>query len=542
MTDWLFDTLCVTTLLLIAILILRRPVARHFGPGIAYLLWLIPAARLVMPSLSVEMATNLPVNNSIQNVVAAAVLAGGKAAPVSPTTTGITLDWTFIAMTFWLGGAAMLFVTQMVRYVSMRDELLSDAVSLGEVGNIRLIQSDRVMGPLAFGLLRRYIVVPENFAREYSPHERELAMQHEIAHHKSGDLFTNLIGFIILCLMWFNPFAWASWRAFRFDQEAACDARVLKDKPAEDRQVYGRALARAAHDGLPTFATALNSPKTIIERLRRLTMNDISMFRRLVGKIGVVCAIGIILPMTATTMPVAAAGVTVVHEGDASGKNVRVIRITRVKNGNGDAPYVQTITRNGQTIVLRTDTRLSQPEIDKMVDDAEAGRVEADDAIGDAEAAKGDAEAARGEAEAARGDAEAAKADADAERAEAEADAADARAEAADGAYAYANAGIDSTAIAAMIPDIEVSEVTGHCKPGQPVSTDVSNGGGKRKGRVRIVMCGKGMARMARASAIDGMKEALDEVRNDNDIPDSVRGQVMESLKKQIKRMQNEEG
>jgi bla regulator protein blaR1 len=535
MTDWLFDTLCVTTLLLIAILILRRPVARHFGPGIAYLLWLIPAARLVMPSLSVEMATNLPVNNSIQNVVAAAVLAGGKAAPVSPATTGITLDWTFIAMTLWLGGAAMLFVTQMLRYVSMRDELLSNAVSLGEVGNIRLIQSDRVMGPLAFGLWRRYIVVPENFNREYSPHERELAMQHEIAHHKSGDLLTNLIGFIILCLMWFNPFAWASWRAFRFDQEAACDARVLKDKPAEDRQVYGRALARAAHDGLPTFATALNSPKTIIERLKRLTMNDISMFRRLVGKIGVICAIGIILPMTATTVPVAAAGVTVVHEGDASGKNVRVIRITRVKNRNGDAPYVQTITRNGQTIVLRTDTRLSQPEIDKMVDDAEAGRVEADDAIGDDEAEKGDAEAARGEAEAVRGDAEAAKADADA-------DAADARAETADGEYAYAGAGNNATAIAAMVPDIEVSEVTGNCKHGQPVTTDVSNGDGKHKGRVRIVMCGKGMARMARASAIDGMKEALDEVRNDNDIPDSVRGQVMESLKKQIKRMQNEEG
>jgi bla regulator protein blaR1 len=67
MTDWLFDTLCITTLLMVAVLIMRRPVARHFGPGIAYLLWLIPAARLLMPSLSVEMAANLPVNDSIQN-------------------------------------------------------------------------------------------------------------------------------------------------------------------------------------------------------------------------------------------------------------------------------------------------------------------------------------------------------------------------------------------------------------------------------------------------------------------------------------------
>jgi bla regulator protein blaR1 len=161
---------------------------------------------------------------------------------------------------------------------------------------------------------------------------------------------------------------------------------------------------------------------------------------------------------------------------------------------------------------------------------------------GEAEAARGDAEAAKADAEAAKADAEAAKADAEAARADADADAADARAETADGAYAYAGAGNNATAIAAMVPDIEVSEVTGNCKHGQPVTTDVSNGDGKHKGRVRIVMCGKGMARMARTSAIDGMKEALDEVRNDNDIPDSVRGQVMESLKKQIRRMQNEEG
>jgi bla regulator protein blaR1 len=543
MTDWLFDTLCITTLLLVVVLNVRRPVARHFGPGIAYLLWLIPAARLLMPSLSVEMTANLPVNNSIQNVVAAAVLAGGQRATELPVTTGVALNWTFIAMTLWLGGAAMLFITQMVRYVSMRDDLLSDATGLGAVENIRLIQSDRVIGPLAFGLLGRYIVVPENFSSDYSPHERELAMQHEIAHHKSGDLFTNLIGFIILCLMWFNPFAWISWRAFRFDQEAACDARVLKGKPAEDRQVYGRALARAAHDGLPTFATALNSPKTIIERLRRLTMNDISMFRRLIGKIGVFGAIAVILPLTATTVPVAAAdGVTVVQEGDASGKHVKVVRITRVKNGDSDAPYVQTITRNGRTIILRTDTRLSQQEIDKMVDDAEAGRIEADESIGDEEAARGEAEAARGDAEAAKSDAEAAKADAEAERADAETVGADARAEAANGAYAYAGAGNDATAIAAMVPDIQIAETTGNCEHAQPITTDVSNGDGKHKGRVRIVMCGKGMARMARASAIDGMKEALNQIRNDKDIPDSVRGRVMESLKKQIKRMQNEEG
>ena len=45
METWLFDSLLVTTLLMVAILMVRRPVAKMFGPGVAYALWLIPAAR-----------------------------------------------------------------------------------------------------------------------------------------------------------------------------------------------------------------------------------------------------------------------------------------------------------------------------------------------------------------------------------------------------------------------------------------------------------------------------------------------------------------
>uniref|UniRef100_UPI003784C778 M56 family metallopeptidase n=1 Tax=Sphingorhabdus sp. TaxID=1902408 RepID=UPI003784C778 len=51
MGAWLFDTLLTTTLLMAAILIVRRPVAKYFGPTIAYALWLIPAARVCMPTL-----------------------------------------------------------------------------------------------------------------------------------------------------------------------------------------------------------------------------------------------------------------------------------------------------------------------------------------------------------------------------------------------------------------------------------------------------------------------------------------------------------
>ena len=35
---WLFDTFMVTSILMLMVLLVRRPVARHFGPGVAYAL------------------------------------------------------------------------------------------------------------------------------------------------------------------------------------------------------------------------------------------------------------------------------------------------------------------------------------------------------------------------------------------------------------------------------------------------------------------------------------------------------------------------
>ncbi len=51
MTQWLFDTFDWTSALIAAVLILRRPVARHFGPQVAYALWSLPLLRLLMPPL-----------------------------------------------------------------------------------------------------------------------------------------------------------------------------------------------------------------------------------------------------------------------------------------------------------------------------------------------------------------------------------------------------------------------------------------------------------------------------------------------------------
>jgi bla regulator protein blaR1 len=522
MTEWLFDTLVATSALLLLVLMVRGFVARSFGPSVAYWLWLLPAARLFMPSLTEEVAA--PAASPVSDIVRDAALAVPvQAATAEPAmAAAASMNWTGIGLTFWLGGAALLFIVQMIRYVSLRDELLTDATEIDRIGDISVVASDRIGGPLAFGLYRRYIAVPDHFTRTFNAEERDLALAHELAHHRSGDLFANLAAFMVLCLMWFNPLAWMAWSAFRFDQEAACDARVLAGADAGTRHSYGRALARAASsDRMPTLAMAmaLNNPRSIIERLRRLMMKDTSKKRLFAGRAAIFAAAAIALPLTATVVPVFAEDKPA--ESTTASKQKTKIVIVKGKDGqthkinvsgDADTPFVKTIEKDGKTIVLRSSKEMSDAEIDKLVAEAEESRAKAEAEWGEAEAARGEAEAARGEAEAAKGEAQAARA-------------------MADGQLAFAMA---------MIPEIDIREVRGNCKEGHPVSTDVNGFDGKNKSRVRIVMCGKGQAKQARLEAIKGLQEAQREVESDKDIPDSIRKSVLDSLEKQIDRMEDQ--
>jgi beta-lactamase regulating signal transducer with metallopeptidase domain len=520
MGAWLFDTLLTTTLLMAAILIVRRPVAKYFGPTIAYALWLIPAARVCMPTIEGPSISTADGGIAVQDAVRDAVLAGlsspdAMATAANPVDALPTIDFLALGVMIWLGGAVLLFMIQMIRYAAMRDDLLAEATDIAVVDGVKIVASDQVAGPMAFGLFPRVIAVPQDFTKAYSPAERNLAIAHEMAHHKSGDLFANLAAFIILCLQWFNPVAWISWNAFRFDQEAACDARVLAGKGPEERAMYGQALAKTAFDGVPTFATALNSPKTIIERLRRITMKDTSNTRRSLGKIGIIAAAAIILPLTATIVPAVVAQDKVAAEEskpEVVNREVRIIKLKRdgetmdIVGQDESGGEVTKVERGGKTFIFRTDKKLSPEEVVKLIDGAEKSREEAEDAVAQADSAKG----AEGNT----------PAPAKIRRVE----------------TIRVMGGMD---IASYIPEIDIREMTKDCREGQPVTTDVRGFDGKQKSHVRLVMCGKGLVpHKTLAEAIKGLREARNEIEKDKEMPKGVRQDVVKQIDLQIRKLE----
>ncbi len=407
--EWLVDTLVVTAALMALVLVLRRPVARHFGAQMAYALWAIPLARLFMPPLTrtIEMPVSEPVvpqsfatDSAMIPMADAAVPA--DAMPEAGLVHGLLADadWFAIGVTVWLCGAAIFLIAQLSTYLQNRRELLDDAVEVARIDGIRVIEIAGIAGPFAFGLWRRYIALPIGFTRAYNPIERELALAHERSHHRAGDLWANFAALAMLSLHWFNPIAWMAWRAFRFDQEAACDARVLHRRSAAERVAYARAIAKAATGHTLAFASPLNPKEKIVERLKIMKQSETSRARKWLGGgligTGLVTAMAMtatvsyaVQPVGVASLPAAPDGPQAPAAGDAgesseapAGPEAPGAPLTPVIK---DGVYIYTVRRGDNNITLRLDGPTDRAEIERQVTEAEASRALAESDLAVAE-------------------------------------------------------------------------------------------------------------------------------------------------------------
>lgn len=272
-------------------------------------------------------------------------------------------------------------------------------------------------------------------------------------------------------------------------------------------------------------------------------MQDPTKSRRTAGRLAILAATAIALPLTATVVPVFAEDTPKAEEGATGKKEIRTRKVIIIKDrddksetidikGDADTPFVKTIEKDGKTIVLRSNKELSEAEVENMVAEAEQSRAQVEVALGEAEAKRGEAEAAAGEAEAKRGEAEAARGDAEARKGEAEA--AHTRHIAHISTWTSSNISDSSDAV----PNIDISEMHSDCKDGEHVTANGYDG--KDKAAIAISICGKGNAKLAWKEAISGLKEAQMQLKDDKDLPKSVRKSVMESLQQQIDRLEKQ--
>ncbi len=134
---------------------------------------------------------------------------------------------------------------------------------------VRLVEHSKITMPMAWGLIRQTILLPEA-ARSWTPERRRVVLLHELAHLKRWDCRTVLPARVVTALHWFNPLAWIAMSRLQAEREFACDDLVLTaGTPGPDYAQHLLDIARAMQPSLsPGLAmVAMARPSELEGRL-----------------------------------------------------------------------------------------------------------------------------------------------------------------------------------------------------------------------------------------------------------------------------------
>ncbi|RKG87286.1 biotin transporter BioY [Corallococcus sp. CA049B] len=134
-----------------------------------------------------------------------------------------------------------------------------------------LLVSDEVVSPLAAGLVSPVIVLPAKALRDLPEDSLRMALAHEIAHLRRGDLWLGWVPALAETVLFFHPLARQAAREYALAREEACDAEALRLTGAEPAD-YGELLIAFGITRPPGSAAALGASAHLHALHRRLRM------------------------------------------------------------------------------------------------------------------------------------------------------------------------------------------------------------------------------------------------------------------------------
>ncbi len=173
-------------------------------------------------------------------------------AEAAATTSGF---WLAIA---WVAGIAFNFVRLALSCLRIA-RIVRSAVPATELGTNVCISS-LITIPIAAGLLRPVVVLPEALAATLDPTDLRSIVAHERAHIKRNDVLGNLVQRLFESVFFFNPWVHVIGRQLMKEREAACDDLAVAAASDPDR--YASCLLSLAQRN-PRKRAALLTPSAI---------------------------------------------------------------------------------------------------------------------------------------------------------------------------------------------------------------------------------------------------------------------------------------
>lgn len=287
----------------------------RMSPGVRALLWWCVAAKFVVALLwpaPIRLAVlpaptvNVPAATVATHAVPPAFTASaGRAntAPV-PAPRAPEIPWTAVVVGAWTVGMGIALARTLrdwrctralvsrslpapgPLHADVRD--LSLRLASRAVVDVRM--SPEVESPLIVGVRRPVILVPATGFAALSPDQRRMALCHEIAHLKRGDLWLGCVPAAAERFFFFHPLARLAAREYAFWREAACDEAVLTTLGTSP-QSYGRMLLALGVSRRTATFSAAGAAWSFHNLKRRITMLDHTSSSSFRGRALAACAV-----------------------------------------------------------------------------------------------------------------------------------------------------------------------------------------------------------------------------------------------------------
>ena len=296
------EIILTSSVLILLLAVLRRALRGRIHPGVQYALWLLVAARLLIPGAlfpapvsvmgaaeelrtTILAAETAPVGQPVQTPAdgpSASIVtqpADGPSAPfvaqkpdgpsaafqmkpVGVVQTENILQWIWMAGMAVTGG--VMAASNLVFYLRLRKtrkRLILPAAPW--TGKLPVYEAEGLASPCLFGLFRPAIYLNEAAMETEHP---EHILAHEYAHYRHGDHLWSILRSVCLVVHWYNPLVWWAAELSRRDCELACDAAALRRLGEADRIDYGQTLLgmvsrRATPAALLHTATTMTAGK-----------------------------------------------------------------------------------------------------------------------------------------------------------------------------------------------------------------------------------------------------------------------------------------
>ncbi len=254
MRAWIISS----SVLILALIILRAIFKKRISPRQRYGLWLLVLLRLLLPFNIGQ--TDLSVLNHVPafeaNVAENVPLIVGEEADFTPFEAELTEPSqpapaaehnagvhnrpaaSDVLKAIYVLGAALMFSVIVASNIRFSSRLRKSCIDAGRFMGLPVYKSEAVDTPCLFGLFRPAIYLSLDVQEQNCKH----VLMHEQAHYMQLDHVWAWLRGLCLALHWYNPLVWLAAKLSKQDGELSCDARVIASLAGDERISYGETL------------------------------------------------------------------------------------------------------------------------------------------------------------------------------------------------------------------------------------------------------------------------------------------------------------